>query len=110
MVLELNSSNYEKEVLQSSIPVIVDHWADWCGPCRMLAPIFERLSNDAAFKGKLKFAKLNVDLNAEIASQNGIRGIPCLIVFRKGKEAGRIVGSMPEENLKAKIKEILARV
>jgi thioredoxin 1 len=110
MALELDSANYRKEVLESEIPVIVDHWADWCGPCRMLASVFERLSNDSAFKGKLKFAKLNVDLNAEIAGQNGIRGIPCLIVFRKGKEAGRIVGSMPEESLKLKIKEILAKI
>jgi len=110
MVLELNGGNYEKEVLKSSIPVIVDHWANWCGPCMMLAPAFEKLSNDAAFKNKLKFAKLDVDSSAEIAAKNGIRGIPCLIVFSKGKELGRIVGYASEESLKPKIKEILAKV
>jgi len=110
MVLELNGRNYEKEVLQSSVPVIVDHWANWCGPCMMLTPVFERLADGADFKNKLKFAKLNVDLNAEIAAKNGIRGIPCLIVISKGKELARIVGYASEESLKAKIKEILAKV
>jgi thioredoxin 1 len=109
MVLELNSGNYEKEVLQSSVPVIVDHWATWCGPCMMLTPVFERLSGAAEFKNKLKFVKLNVDANEVISGQNGIRGIPCLIVFNKGKELGRIVGFASEETLKSKIKEILAK-
>ena len=110
MVLELNSSNYEKEVLKSSVPVIVDHWASWCGPCMMLTPTFEKLANDSEFKGKLKFAKLNVDANELISGQNGIRGIPCLIVFSKGKEVGRIAAAYPEDVLKAKIKEILAKI
>ena len=109
MVLELNEGNYEKEVLQSSVPVIVDHWASWCGPCMMLGPVFEKLSKDAAFKDKLKFAKLNVDSNELIAAKSGIRGIPCLIIFRAGKELGRIVGFASEDMLKLKIKEILAK-
>ena len=110
MVLELNSSNYEKEVLKSGIPVIVDHWASWCGPCMMLTPVFERLAGAAEFKNKLKFAKLNVDVNEVISGQNGVRGIPCIIVFSKGKEVGRIVGYASEDGLKTKIKEILAKI
>ena len=106
MVFEINSSNFEKEVLKSEIPVILDFWAEWSGPCRMMAPVFEQLG--AEFQGKLKFAKVNVDENSDIAGKFGIRGIPCIIVAKKGNEAGRIVGYVPKDILKSKIEDILS--
>lgn len=109
MVLELNSENYEQEVLKSELLVIVDYWAEWCGPCKMLGPVFEKLSEAAEFKGKLKFAKLDIEKNSERSEKNNVRGIPCLILFSKGNEVDRIVGYSSEETLKAKISEILAK-
>lgn len=104
-MLELNKDNFEKEVKESDTPVIVDFWASWCGPCMAMAPAFEEASKD--YEGKLKFAKLNVEDNQDIAGQFSIRGIPCLVVFNKGEEVDRIVGSLPKDALKEKIDEIL---
>ncbi len=108
MVLEINNENFESEVKQSDIPVIVDFWAEWCGPCKMMAPVFEQLSSD--FEGKLKFAKVNVDDNREVASQFGVRGIPCLVVVNKGSEVDRITGYAPKDVLKQKIEDILSKI
>lgn len=105
MAIELNKDNFEKEVKKSSTPVIVDFWAGWCGPCMALAPVFEELGKE--YTGKLKFAKANVEENQDLASEFGVRGIPCMIIFNKGEEADRIVGSMPKEALKEKIDKIL---
>lgn len=87
------------------VPAIIDFWAEWCGPCRMLGPIFEELSEE--FKGRLNFGKLNIDENNEIASRFEVMSIPCMVVFRNGKEIGRIVGFVPKPALKSKIEEIL---
>ena len=102
----INSGNYQKEVKESKLPVIIDFYADWCGPCRMMAPLFEELSE--TYKGRLKFAKLNTDEENAIAGQYGISGIPCLVVVYQGKEAGRIVGYVPKAMLEQKIDAILA--
>jgi len=107
-MLELNKDNFEKEVKKSDIPVIVDFWASWCGPCMNLAPIFEEISKD--YEGKLKFAKVSVEENQDIAGEFSVRGIPCLIVFNKGKEVNRIVGSLPKESLKEQIDGILSDI
>ena len=108
MVTELNKENFGKEVKESETPVIVDFWASWCGPCKMMAPVFEEVSKD--YEGKLKFAKVNTEENQELASENGIMSIPCLIVFNQGKEVDRIVGFKQKEDLKGSIDSVLGKI
>ncbi len=103
--IQLNEENFEKEVLNSEIPVIIDFFADWCMPCKMMAPVFENLSEQ--YKGKLKFAKVNTDEHHGIAAEFGIQGIPALVIMSKNKEIGRIVGFASESVLKNKIDQIL---
>lgn len=104
-MIKLNEDNFEKEVIKSKIPVLVDYFADWCGPCKMLGPVFETVSKE--FEGKVKFAKLDVQSNQSLAQEHDVTGIPCLILFVNGKEKDRITGYLPEEQLKEKIKAIL---
>ncbi|MEM2963443.1 MAG: thioredoxin [Candidatus Anstonellales archaeon] len=104
-MLELNLGNFEVAIKNSKVPVLVDFWAAWCGPCRMLAPVFEKVSQD--YSGKVQFAKVNVDENQELAEDFGIMGIPTLILFENGKEKARISGALPEDELKEWIKENL---
>ena len=103
--LELNDANFEQEVLKASIPVLVDFWAVWCGPCKMIAPIVEELAVE--YEGKLKVSKLDVDNNQQIAMQYGIRSIPTLLVFREGKVVEQIVGSAPKKTLIEKLSKHL---
>lgn len=103
--VEVNGNNFQREVLESSIPVLVDFWASWCMPCRMLAPTIEKLAEEN--QGKLKVCKLNTDENQNIAAQHGIQGIPTLIIFKEGKEVGRTVGVMSKEKLQEKLDPIL---
>jgi len=104
-IKNLTPENFHDEVLESSTPVIIDFFAEWCGPCKMMAPVFDEVSKD--YKGKLKFLKIDTQRQEVLASRFNIRGIPCLIVLKNGKEIGRIVGFMPEESLKEKIDEII---
>jgi thioredoxin 1 len=89
-VTEVNDANFENEVLNAHQPVLVDFWAAWCAPCRMLAPTVEAVAEK--YQGKAKVVKLNVDENVDSSSRYGIKGIPTLILFREGKEAERVVG------------------
>jgi len=104
-IVKLMKSNFDAEVLKSEGTVLVDFWAEWCGPCRMIAPLIEELAND--FQGKLKVGKLNVDEERDIALQYGIRSIPTLIVFKEGKPVDQIIGALPKSALKSKIEGLL---
>ncbi len=101
MSLHLNEKNFELEVMQSPIPVLVDFWAEWCGPCKMISPIIDEIAEELS--GKLKVAKVNVDDAQELAVKFGIMSIPTLLLFKKGKVVSQIVGAMPKEQLLAKI-------
>ena len=108
MVDNITKDTFEKEVLQSEVPIIIDFWASWCGPCKMMAPIFEELSKE--YKGKLNFAKVNVEEEEALAGEQDIMGIPCLIIYNKGKEVDRITGFAPKDGLKEKIDAILEKL
>ncbi|MFA5927737.1 MAG: thioredoxin [Candidatus Margulisiibacteriota bacterium] len=100
-VLEVTDNNFAAEVLQSSLPVLVDFWAPWCGPCRMLSPVVESIAQKNI--DKLKTAKINTDENQKTSMDYQITGIPCLILFKGGKEINRFVGFRPENLLEADI-------
>ena len=97
MELEFNLENFKKDVLDSEKPVLVDFYADWCGPCNMMAPIIEELASD--LQGKARVGKINVDENQDIAMEYNVMSIPTLIIFKEGKEVKRIVGVRSKEEL-----------
>jgi thioredoxin 1 len=104
--IAVSDDTFESEVLNASEPVVVDFWAEWCGPCRMIAPALEEISSELA--GKVKIVKLNVDENPKVASQYGIRGIPTLLMFKGGQVAAQQVGAQQKSKLKAWITESAA--
>ncbi len=106
-MIDVAKETFDKEVLKNSHPVLVDFWAPWCGPCRIVGPILEKISNE--YIDKLKFTKLNVDDAQEIAAQFDVRGIPCMIIFSKGNELDRIIGAYPQAELIKRIDLILAK-
>ena len=105
-VLELSDASFEQEVLRSELPVLVDFWAVWCGPCKALAPVIDSIA--ATYAGKLKVAKINVDENGVAPSRYGIRGIPTLLFFKDGKVADQLVGVHAQEAIEEKINRMLA--
>lgn len=96
MVIELNENNFENEVLKSDKPVLVDFWASWCGPCRMMGPVVEEISNENT---DIKVCKVNVDENDKLAAKFGIMSIPCFISFKNGNVFKQTVGACPKEDL-----------
>jgi len=99
--LELTGANFDEEVIQSAVPVLVDFWAPWCGPCRAIAPVIEELSGD--YENKLKVAKCNVDDNPKTPSRYGIRAIPTLIIFKNGNVSEQITGAVAKSQITAAI-------
>ncbi len=104
-VIILTSNTWEQEVLKSNGLVVVDFWAAWCGPCRMVAPTIEELAKEYA--GRVKIGKLNTDENADIASKYKIMGIPTIMFFKDGEKVDQIVGAVPKQQIKAKIDSLL---
>ncbi len=105
MVLEVNDSNFDETVINSDKPVIVDFWAEWCGPCRMVAPIVEEISNE--FEGKVIVAKCDVDSSPGVAAKFGIRNIPTILFFKDGKIADKQVGAVPKGNFVTKLNALI---
>ena len=105
-VVQVTDSNFDQEVLKSSVPVLVDFWAEWCGPCRMVAPVVEELAKQ--YQGKVKVAKVDVDQNQRIATQYAIRSIPSLYVFKGGKVVDQIVGAVPKHQIVSVLEGALA--
>ncbi len=102
--LEITDSNFNEEVLNADLPVLVDFWAEWCGPCKMVSPIVEELSEE--YTGKIKVTKLDVDSNPQTAASFGIRGIPTLLMFKDGAAVDQIVGAVPKTTLKERLDQI----
>jgi thioredoxin 1 len=98
-IKQVSDTSFESDVLQSSTPVLVDFWAEWCGPCKMIAPVLEDIARDYA--GRLTVAKLDVDANPEVTNKFGIRGIPTLILFKDGKVQAQKVGALSKSQLTA---------
>lgn len=97
--------NFDSEVINSELPVLVDFWAEWCGPCKMIAPSVEELANE--FEGRAKIGKLDVDNNQVTAGKYGIRSIPSLLIFKSGEVADQIVGAVPKDQLQSKLEATL---
>ena len=104
-VLEITDQNFAKETQGSDKPVLIDFWASWCGPCRMIAPVLDEIAKE--FAGKIKVGKLNVDENSDIPTQLGIMNIPTLVIFKDGEEIDRMVGVMSKKELQDKINRAL---
>ncbi|MBI3252691.1 MAG: thioredoxin [Candidatus Omnitrophica bacterium] len=104
--LTITDANFDAEVAKSAVPVLVDFWAEWCGPCRIMSPILEEAA--PLYQGKLKIGKLNVDENSDAPTKFGVMNIPTMILFKNGKESARFVGSMSKGDLQKKIDKALA--
>ena len=104
-LLQVTDETFDSEIVNSTIPALVDFWAEWCGPCRMIAPSVEELAK--AYDGKIKFAKMDVDKNRQTPARFGIRNIPTLILFKGGKVANTIIGAQPKSFIEGELKKLL---
>ena len=104
-ILEATDKNFDEEVLKANVPVLVDFWAVWCGPCRAIAPAVEQLATE--YKGKLKVAKMNVDDHVLVPQKYDVRSIPTLLLFKNGQVAGQIVGAVPKAKIEEAVKKVL---
>lgn len=103
--IEFTDANFDQEVVKSETPVLVDFWAEWCGPCKMIAPVVAELANE--YEGKLKVGKVDVDSNQQVAMRFGIRGIPTLLIFKGGRVVDQLVGAYPKPHIVDKLKKVL---
>lgn len=106
LIVTLTQDNFAQDVLQSSTPVLVDFWAEWCGPCKMIAPVLDELAEE--YSGKVKIGKVNVDDHQGLAAEYGVRAIPTLLVFNKGQVAEQVVGARGKRELKASLDRVAA--
>jgi thioredoxin 1 len=104
-LLQVTDDNFDAEIVNSDLPVMVDFWAEWCGPCRMVAPVVEELAKE--YEGKIKVAKMDVDKNRQTPAKFGIRNIPTLILFKGGEVANTIIGAQPKSSIEAELKKLL---
>ena len=104
-LLQVTDDNFDAEIMNSELPAMVDFWAEWCGPCRMVGPVVEELANE--YQGKIKFAKMDVDKNRQTPTRFGIRNIPTLILFKGGEVANTIVGAHPKSSIEDELKKLL---
>jgi thioredoxin 1 len=105
-IAEVTDSNFQAEVIESEVPVLVDFWAPWCGPCRMVAPVVEEIAEERG--DQLKVVKLNIDENQDVAAQFNVLSIPTLILFRNGEAAKTVIGAYPKRKLQAELEPVLA--
>ena len=106
LIVNLTSDNFEKEALQSPTPMLVDFWAEWCGPCKMIAPLLDELADE--YDGKVKIGKVNIDEQQSLAAEYGIRAIPTLLLINKGQVAEQMVGAKSKRDLKASLDRVAA--
>ena len=107
-VISTDDQGFEKTVLQAQVPVLVDFWAPWCGPCRRVTPVVEELAGE--YEGRLRAVKVNVDDSPDVASRYGIMSIPALVFFKDGQEVGRVIGAVPKARLAGAVEQVLDTV